>query len=76
MRQHITEELVCGILSRMSFVRMVFIASAAFAILPLLGIPTSWKTSAQFVLAFILFAGAYKEYRRAKRAGEQENRLF
>ncbi len=60
----------------MSFVRIVFVASAAFVILPLLGIPTSWKTSVQFVLSLILFASAYKEYRRAKRAGEQESRLF
>ena len=76
MRQHITKRYVCVILPLMSFVRTVFFAIVAFAVLPLLGIPTSWKTSAQFVLALSLFVGAYKEYRRAKRAGEQESRLF
>lgn len=56
----------------MSFIRTVFVASAAFAVLPLLGIPTSWKTVLQFLLSLFLFAAAYREYRRTK----GENRLF
>ncbi|MDP3661530.1 MAG: hypothetical protein Q8R17_01625 [bacterium] len=50
----------------MSFIRTVFIASVVFAVLPLIGVPLSWKTIAQFLLSFFLFISAYREYRKIK----------
>lgn len=50
----------------MFLIRTALIASVALVVVPLLGIPSSWKYGMQFALCVLLFAAAYRAYTRAK----------
>lgn len=70
------QELVVYSSTPMFLIRTALIVSVVLVLVPLLGIPTSWKIAAQFLLCVFLFAVAYRAYARAKRARAEDAKLF
>lgn len=60
----------------MFLIRTALIASVALVLVPLLGVPTSWKITTQFLLCAFLFAVAYRAYAREKRTRAEDAKLF